>query len=310
MNESSISIVIPAYRCASSLTELFRRLEATLEALAIDYEIILVDDRSPDDDWNVIKTLAAQSPRVVGLQLSRNFGQHPAIMAGLSASKGEWIVVMDGDLQDNPLEIPKLLEVARGGYEVVQARRVARRDSWFRRSVSGAFYRILSSLTDSDYDAAIANFGVYHRKVIDAVLSFGEQFRYFPTMVRWVGFRRTTVVVEHLSRYEGRSAYSISRMMSLASKILVSNSNKPLRFVMLLGLILAVGAALVGLTLIVLALCGKFTVLGWPSVIVSIWLLSGVIIFILGIIGLYLGQVFDEVKGRPVFIVGERIGAQ
>ncbi|GAB3317796.1 hypothetical protein GCM10027511_28510 [Hymenobacter humi] len=161
-----------------------QRLVAALEPISPRFEIILVDDRSPDDSWIRIQEQTARDPRVVGLRLSRNFGQHRAIAAELDRCQGEWVIVMDCDLQDRPEEIPVLFAAAQRGYDLVLARRTDRQDSWSQKLLSKVFYRVLSYLTDTPQDSAVANFGIYHRKVIASVRTMRESIRYFPTMVR------------------------------------------------------------------------------------------------------------------------------
>ena len=235
------SIISPVYQAADSVAELVRRLHAALQPLTPDYEVILVDDRSTDDSWARIVELAGQDDRVHGLRLSRNFGQHRAITAGLDHCRGEWVVVLDCDLQDRPEEIPALFAAARSGYDAVLARRTTRRDSWHKKLLSRLFYRLLSYLTEVPQNPEVANFGIYHRKVIDAVRAMRENIRYFPTMVRWVGFRTGCLDVEHARRPAGTSTYKLGRRLQLAIDILLANSDKPLRLTVKWGLLLAGG---------------------------------------------------------------------
>ena len=301
-----LSIVSPVYGAAATMAELVQRLLAVLEPMGLPFEIILVDDRSPDDSWTHIQAAAAREPRVRGLRLSRNFGQHRAIMAGLEQCRGEWIVVMDCDLQDQPEEIPRLLAQAREGFDLVLARRVERQDSWTRRAYSALFYRLLTYLTGTAQDPAIANFGIYHRNVIAAVLAMREADAYFPLMVRWVGFRRLDVPVAHASRPAGSSAYDFTRMSNLALDIMLAYSDKPLRLTVKLGL--SVSSVTFVMILIMLGrfLNGQIIVLGYTSLILSIWFFSGLLLSVLGMVGLYLGKTFEQVKNRPLYVVDEQ----
>ena len=303
----AFSIVSPVYRAESLITELVRRIQASMSAITENYEIILVDDRGPDNSWDRIEEEAARDPRVHGVRLSRNFGQHKAITAGLEHARGEWIVVMDCDLQDQPEEIPALYHYAvREGYDLVFARRVERQDSWLKRTGSQAFYSMLAYLTETKQDPAIANFGIYHRKVIDAVLAMRESIRYFPTMLRWVGFRAGGLAVEHAERPEGASSYNLRRLINLALDIILAYSDKPLRLTVKLGL--GISAAAFGLVLITLfrALLGYHWEPGYVSLIISIWFFSGLILSVLGMVGLYLGKTFEQVKNRPIYLVDVR----
>jgi polyisoprenyl-phosphate glycosyltransferase len=307
MNQAvEVSVVVPVYGCSAMLQELYLRLQAALEPVCESYEVILVDDCCPDGSWDVIRGLARPGGRVRGLRLSRNFGQHYAITAGLQASRGEWVVVMDCDLQDRPEEIPALLQKAREGYEVVQARRHMRKDSAIKKFLSRTFYHLLSWLTGTRHDPAVANFGVYRRKAINAICSMKEHIRYFPTMVKWVGFRQTTLDVTHNQRHNGRSAYSYRKLMRLALDIILAYSDKPLRLTVKAGILISLSSFIYAIYALIRALTTGFAVKGYASIIVSIWFLAGLIVFILGIVGLYVGKTFEGVKARPVFIVDER----
>jgi dolichol-phosphate mannosyltransferase len=291
------------YRAEQIVDELVRRIQASVEPLTSSYEIVLVDDRSPDDSWARIVAHAARDQRVRGVRLSRNFGQHRAITAGLEYCRGEWIVVMDCDLQDQPEEIPKLLATAQQGYEIVFARRLNRQDSWLKKTFSRVFYRALSYLTDTKQDPTIANFGIYHRKVIDAVLAMRESIRYFPTMVRWVGFRVSAVAVEHAARAEGRSTYTLNQLLSLVLDIMLAYSDKPLRLTVKMGLVVSLSAFGMVVVTLIRFLRGQIVVLGYTSLIISIWFLAGLLLSVLGMVGLYLGKTFEQVKNRPIYLV-------
>ncbi len=302
-----LSVVCPVYCCAGCLRELCGRLSATIASITDLYEIILVDDASPDNAWTVIEELARADARIKGIGLSRNFGQHYAISAGLADASGEWIVVMDCDLQDRPEEVAALYAKAQTGYDIVFGERRDRRDNWLKRASSRSFFAILNYLSGTDYDYRSANYGVFHRKVIDAVRSMGDQSRFFPVMVRWTGFRMTSIPVEHQARHEGHSSYSLRKLLRLAMDIILTNSDKPLRLVATAGILVSLIA--IGMTIFSLLryLHGDVAVAGYTSVIASMWLLSGITLFGMGIIGLYLGRIFESVKARPAFIVRDRI---
>lgn len=297
------SFISPVYQAEALLVELVRRLVAAGEALGSGFEIVLVDDRSADGSWARIQELAAQDARVRGLRLSRNFGQHRAITAGLEQCRGEWVVVLDCDLQDRPEEIPALYARAQQGYDLVFARRRQRQDAWLKRLGSRWFYRLLSYLTDTPQDPAVGNFGIYNRKVISAVLAMREGIRYFPTMVRWVGFRAATVDVAHAGRAAGASSYDWNRMTNLALDVVLAYSDKPLRLAVKLGL------AISGLAFLMLPvtlwryLSGRIWEPGYASLIMSIWFFSGMLLSGLGVVGLYVGKTFEQVKNRPIYLV-------
>ncbi|MDB5234312.1 MAG: glycosyltransferase [Hymenobacter sp.] len=303
-----LSVVSPVYEAEGTVAELVQRLVAVLEPISPHFEIILVDDRSPDASWLKIQEAAALEPRVKGLRLSRNFGQHRAILAGLGQCRGEWVVVMDCDLQDVPEEISKLYAYARQGYDLVLARRANRQDSWLKKRGSQLFYRLLTYLTGTVQDPAIANFGIYQRKVIAAVLAMRESTTYFPLMARWVGFRRLDVPVEHANRPAGRSTYTFGRMTNLALDIMLAYSDKPLRLAVKLGLLVSGLTFVMGLVMFGRFLSGKIVVLGYTSLILSIWFFSGLLLSVLGMVGLYLGKTFEQVKNRPLYLVDEVSG--
>jgi len=302
-----LSVVIPLYKCSAAIPKLTQRLEASLPEIHEDHEIIFVNDGSPENDWDIVKTMAAKNPKIKGINLSRNFGQHYAITAGLEHASGEWVVVMDGDLQDQPEEIKKLYDKAKEGYDIVLGRRTHRRDNFFKKLFSKLFYRLFSYLTNTRQDASIANFGIYSHKAIGAVLSMKDSIRYFPTLIQWVGFRKTAIEIEHDKRQEGKSAYSLSGLLKLAINNIIAFSDKPLRITIRMGFVISTLSFVFGIIYLIRFLIGDITVLGFTSLIISIWFLSGIIISILGLLGIYIGKVFDKVKDRPVFIIDQKI---
>jgi glycosyltransferase involved in cell wall biosynthesis len=298
-----LSIVSPVYKAQGIIPELVRRVLAAVEAITQDYEIILVEDGSPDNSWQEMLQESAKDKRVKSVKLSRNFGQHYAITAGLDIAKGEWVVVMDCDLQDQPEEIGKLLLAARAGASIVLARRVLRTDGFFKKTGSKTFYTILGYLTGVKQDPAVANFGVYHQSVVKAIRQLREPIRYFPTMVRWVGFQKTYIDIEHGERFSGSTSYNWHKLFRLAIDIILANSDKPIRLIVKAGFMLSFGAFLFGLYSIWRYLSGQIIVPGYTSLLVSVWFLGGLLMSVLGIIGLYVGKIFEGVKNRPVYIV-------
>jgi dolichol-phosphate mannosyltransferase len=308
MNETStavpeVSVVVPVYGCAGCLEDLSDRVGASLAGQGLSYELILVDDNSPDNAWARIRELSAVSPSIRGLRLSRNFGQHAAISAGLSCARGARIVVMDCDLQDVPEEIPALLGGLKGDAEIVLGQRVERQDSWLKRSGSRLFYRTLGWLTETRYDASTANFGAYSRKVVDAMNAMPEMDRFLPLMARWTGFRTVAIPVSHGRRTEGRSSYSLRKLIQMATRIVLSFSDKPLRLVMSTALALAGVGVGVALYAILRYAAGDIRVAGFTSILASVWLVGSFIMASLGVVGLYLGRIHYETKQRPAYIV-------
>lgn len=300
-----LSFVSPVYGSPQSLSELRQRIHAVCTKNNWWYEIILVDDRCPKGSWQIVGELADAHPEVTGLRLSRNFGQHSAIQAGLAHAKGEWIVVLDCDLQDIPEETPKLLSKALEGYKIVRARRVQRQDRFDRRMLSWAFYGVLSYLTSTKQNPEIANFGVYHHSVINTITSWHEQMKFFPAIVQWVGFAATEVEVDHSERFAGNSSYSYRKLLRLATEVIISFSDRPLRLIVTLGMIISFLAVAVSIFVLYGGLSGRFTVAGWATTMLSVWFLGGVTISVLGLSALYIGRILAEVKDRPTYIIDE-----
>jgi polyisoprenyl-phosphate glycosyltransferase len=309
MNEPGktlISVVTPVYGCKICLYELCTRIIKTVEKFTQKFEIILVNDASPDDAWSTITSLSEEDKRIKGINLSRNFGQHYAIAAGIDYCCGEWIVVMDCDLQDQPEGIKELYEKALQGYQIVYAQRIQRKDNLLKRIYSRIFYKVLGYLTNTDQDPTVANFGIYNRKVIDSIKDMGDYYRYFPTMVRWVGFNHTKISVEHSERASGKSAYTFKSLFSLAVDIILSFSDKPLRLTIKFGFIISCLSIVFAVYNLFLFLNHKILVPGYTSLIISVWFLAGLLIMIIGVVGLYIGKTFDTVKGRPRYLIMEK----
>jgi dolichol-phosphate mannosyltransferase len=298
-----ISIVSPVYRAENLIEELVRRIHQSVSSITSDYEIILVEDCGPDSSWNKIVALAEKDPKIKGFQLSRNFGQHYAITCGLDQSKGEWVVVMDCDLQDRPEEIVPLYQKAISGYGVVLAKRDQRQDTFFKKFFSKAFYRTLGYLTGSAMDEQVANFGIYHRNVINAVCELRESIRYFPTMIQWVGFKQTAISVTHSARDVGKSSYNFKRLLNLALDIILAYSDKPIRLMIKLGILVSFLSFIMGFYFSFQYLLGNVTVPGYTSLILSIWFFSGLLLILVGVVGLYVGKTFEGVKKRPIYLI-------
>lgn len=302
-----ISVVIPVYGSDKILPELYERIATVVEKLGANFEIIFVNDKSPDNAWQVIKELAEKDTRIRGINLSRNFGQYPAITAGLSASRGEWVIIMDCDLQDRPEEIEQMYRKVKEGFYIVVGSRTKRHDSFVRSFVSRAFYATLTYLTGTRQNSGETNFGIYHRKVIDAILSLPEHMRYFSVMRRWVGFRTATVPVEHGARKGGKSGYSLRKLLSLATDIILAYSDKPLRLIIKFGVIVTFLAGIYCVAILFQGLFGGSAVGQFEILLGSLWLIFGLLAILIGLVALYLGKTFDEVKKRPIYFVQEEV---
>ena len=302
-----ISIVSPVYRAEKILPILVSEINLVMERIGEDYEIILVDDRSPDNSWEVMKVLSSQNPKIKSIRLSRNFGQHSAIFAGLTKAKGDWVVVMDCDMQDQPKEIAKLYKKALEGYDIVLGQRENRKDKFLKKLSSKLFYKVFNYLSGGQFNNEIGNFGIYKKKVIDSILNINDYIKFFPLFINWVGFKSVSIPIEHGEREEGKSSYSISRLLKLAFNVIVSFSDKPLRLFINFGLGISILSFVLGIYYLYLSITHKITQPGFSSLILSIWFLSGIIISCIGIVGVYLGKTFDQAKNRPTFIIDEEL---
>lgn len=302
-----ISIVSPVYRAEKILPILVSEINLVMERIGEDYEIILVDDRSPDNSWEVMKVLSSQNPKIKSIRLSRNFGQHSAIFAGLTKTKGDWVVVMDCDMQDQPKEIAKLYKKALEGYDIVLGQRENRKDKFLKKLSSKLFYKVFNYLSGGQFNNEIGNFGIYKKKVIDSILNINDYIKFFPLFINWVGFKSVSIPIEHGEREEGKSSYSISRLLKLAFNVIVSFSDKPLRLFINFGLGISILSFVLGIYYLYLSITHKITQPGFSSLILSIWFLSGIIISCIGIVGVYLGKTFDQAKNRPTFIIDEEL---
>lgn len=304
MSQKFISIVSPIYRAENIANRLVEAIEQSVTNITSDYEIILVDDGSPDRSWSVIEEIAKKNSKVKAIKLSRNFGQHYAITAGLDEAKGEWVVVMDCDLQDNPEEIPNMLETAKKmGAKIVLGQRLERNDNYFKVLFSRFFYFLLSYLSGAKWDPTVANFGLYHNTVVNSVKQLREPIRFFPSMIKWAGFTSVNMPVAHQARDEGFSNYSLSKRLRLALDIILVNSDKPLRIIVKFGFFVSLLSAIIGIVFITRYFSGHILVLGYTSLMISIWFVGGMIFMILGIIGLYIGKIFEAAKGRPIYVI-------
>ena len=298
-----ISVVIPVYKAENCLDELYRRLVNALETVSPNFEIVLVEDCGGDKSWEVIERLSRQDERVKGIQFSRNFGQHYGITAGLDYCDGDWVVVMDCDLQDRPEEIPRLYARALEGYDIVLARRGQRQDPLLKRFTSWIFYKLFSYLADIEYDGETGNFRIMSRKVVESFRTMREQLRFFGGLVQWMGFPTDSIEVEHAERHEGNSSYTFAKLWKLATETIIAYSDKPLRLAVRFGFTMAFFAFCYGVYALIRATVYGVPILGWSSLIVSLYFIGGIIIAILGILGIYLGKTFDESKKRPLYIV-------
>jgi glycosyltransferase involved in cell wall biosynthesis len=302
-NLPQISIISPVYKAENVIIELVTEIQRAMANMDCAYEIVLVDDGSPDNSWDQMVKISAQYPEVISLRLSRNFGQHPAIIAGLTQAKGEWIVIIDCDLQDQPNEIIRLYNKALEGYDIVFTQRANRKDGFFKKLFSRLFTLTFKYLADISVNNTLTNFGIYNRKTITAVLNIGDYIKSFPLFVYFTGFKSTMIFVEHRNRASGKSSYTYAKLISLAFNIIIAYSNKPLKIFVKFGMLTAAFSFIWGLIYLIQYFNGTIKVSGYASIIISIWFLSGVTITVIGIVGIYVGKVFEQTKNRPAYII-------
>ncbi|MBP8192385.1 MAG: glycosyltransferase family 2 protein [Chitinophagales bacterium] len=298
-----LSIVATIYCSENTVNVLTENIVTECDKLQVPYEIIFIDDGSSDSSWMKIENLSKQIPVLKGIKLSRNFGQHYAISCGIEHAVGEWIFVMDGDLQDNPKEFKRFIDKTNEGFDVVVANRINRKDKFFKKIYSVVFWKLLSYLTGKPLHHSISNFGIYHKNAIHSVIRMRDYIRFFPTMINWVGYKKTSINVEHNARYEGNSTYSLNKMIRLAMDVIIVNSEKPLKLVIKTGFFISFISFIIGAAYFYRYITNEIQVPGYASIIISIWFLGGLIIFILGILGMYLSKTFDSVKNRPYYII-------
>lgn len=305
MKNPYLSVVSPVYKAENIVHELVRRIVNSVEQITQEYEILLVCDGSPDNSWEKIKEECSSNEKVRGIRLSRNFGQHYAITAGLEKSKGEWIVLMDCDLQDQPEDIGRMLDYAKvNEYDAVVAKRINRKDKFLKRMSSVSYNKFFHWISGINTDSSLSNYGVYNRNVINAFCRMNDVSRSFQSLLAYLGFRIGALEVEHSERYEGKSSYSWKKLFALSSDIILSNSNKPLKLTVKLGLIITILSILMVIYNIIVYLLDNVQP-GFSSTIISIWFVGGLNVFVLGVFGLYLDKIFNQVKGRPIYIISE-----
>lgn len=304
-----LAIVAPAFNEAECLPELHRRLAAALTGDLADFQLVLVDDGSRDATWTTIENLARRDSRVCGLRFSRNFGHHVAITAGLDHVDADWIVTMDADLQDAPEAIPLLYAEAQKGFDVVVALRRRRRHGVLKTLLARSFWRVFRRMSGIDFQPGEGIFRMMSRRVVGNLRRLSEQARFYPALVRWVGFRQTAIETEHGERFAGTTKYPLRRQLRLAATAALSFSEKPLQYMVAFGALVCAGALAYGTTMIVRALFGSVSVEGWASLIVAIFFMGGVVVASLGVVGLYVGQIFAQVKNRPLYVLAETAGA-
>jgi len=302
-----VSVVVPLLNEAEILPELIRRLKVALLDCTPKFEILFVDDGSNDESPALLSKAATDDARVRVVQLSRNFGQQVAITAGIDRARGDVVVLMDGDLQDPPEVIPALLAKWREGYEVVYAVKKRRKESWFKRILFAGFYRVISRISQVDMPADAGTFSAMDRRVVEVLRASPERHRYLSGLRAWAGFRQTGLVYERGARAAGDPRQSYGRLFRLALDGIFAFSDVPLRLSSWLGLFVSMAAVGMALVILGIKILTSKAIPGWASNMTTISFLGGVQLLTIGILGQYLGRVYEEVKRRPLYVVAEEM---
>lgn len=306
----TLSVVVPVFGCRPCLSHLHERLVDTLDGLPAGYEIVLVDDRAEDGSWEEIERLVELDACVRGIRLSRNFGQHAAITAGLRHTRGRWVVVMDCDLQDPPEDVPRLYAKALEGHDIVFGRRRHKPTGPVHRLIGRLYFRGIHVLGGAQLDGQYGNFSIVSRKVVEAFLELGDQDRHYVMILTWLGFDAAMIDYEPALRYSGKSSYSFTRLLEHAFDGVFFQTTVLLRWIVYGGFVLALAGALLAAYFAVARIAGELYP-GWTSIVVAVLVMGGFIILSTGITGLYIGKVFEQVRNRPVFVIdriAERTG--
>ena len=306
-----LSVLVPCYRDEHGLEELHRRLTVVCEGLGCSYEIVLVEDGSPDRTWDAICRLAEKDSRIVGLQLSRNHGHQLAVTAGLAQVSGERVLIIDSDLQDPPELLPEMMRLMDEGADNVYGQRLSRKGvPIWKKWCYKTYYRLLSALAGCEIPPDTGDFRLISRRVVDLVNEMPEHHRFLRGMISWLGFKQVAVQYHRDARFAGESGYTLAKLFKIAVDGITSFSIKPLRFASILGFVFA-GLCVVGIIYSVVGhYHGKTAVAGWTSLMAVILLVASLQFFVLGMIGEYIGRMFVEQKKRPLFIVANKVGGE
>jgi len=304
-----ISIISPVYGAETIVAELVSRISNVMDSLSFDYEIILVEDGSPDKSWDEIEQVCSNNKLVSGIKLSRNFGQHYAITAGLHTTTGDAVIVMDCDLQDNPKYIPILIDEWKKGNDIVYTKKKERKHSWIKNFTARLFNLIFNYLVDNkswENSVSIGSYSLLSRKVVDSFLSVKDYRRHYLMVLRWLGYSYSIIEIQHEERFAGKSSYNLSKLIVHALDGITSQSDKLLKLTMVLGFVISTISFLAAIVVVSLAIYTNFSH-GWSSLFVLILFIGGLIISSIGISGIYIGKIYEQSKGRPLYIIEKRL---
>jgi dolichol-phosphate mannosyltransferase len=309
LSSPELSVVVPVFNEQENLPQLYQRLVATLDRVGLVYELILVDDGSRDQSMPIMHELAAADPRVTVIELARNFGHQVAISAGLDHARGHGVIVMDADLQDPPEVLPEFIAKWREGYEVVYAIREKRKENIFKRMAYAAFYRLLQRVAQVEIPLDAGDFCIMDRRIVDLLNGMPERSRFVRGIRSWVGFRQIGMPYERHARHAGRPKYTFTRLLYLALDGLVSFSFLPLRVITALGFVVSALSILLAMAYTIQKITIGLSPPGFATLTVAIFFLAGIQLVTIGVIGEYVGRIFEEVKRRPLYVVRAVEGA-
>jgi dolichol-phosphate mannosyltransferase len=302
------SVVVPLYNEEEVIAECHKRLKTVMDTCGDSYELIFVDDGSRDSTLAMARVIAENDSNLRVLSFSRNFGHQTAITAGMDAAGGDAVVVIDADMQDPPEVIPQMIEKWREGYQVVYGLRSKRKgESFFKKATAKLFYRSLNALTDVHLPVDAGDFRLLDRAVCGALKQLPERNRYVRGLVSWVGFKQTAVEYVREERFAGTTKYPLRKMLGLAGDALTSFSYKPLKLSILLGIFISIASFAYAIVVVCQAIFTDSTVSGWATLACLTLFFNGIILIMMGIIGQYVGRIYDETKGRPLYIVAQRV---
>lgn len=309
MGKIQYSIIVPLYNEEEVIGESYKRIKAVMEETKEDYEIIFINDGSRDQTEHLAKEICSKDPNIKLINFSRNFGHQPAITAGMRESSGEAIIIIDADLQDPPSVMLKMIEKWKEGYDVVYGKRIKRSgETFFKKMTAKMYYRLLTRITDVKIPVDVGDFRLIDRSVCNALNDLPERNRYVRGLVSWVGYKQTFVEFEREERFSGETKYPLSKMIKLAVDGITGFSNKPLKLASTLGYIVSCFGFIYLIIILIQKLFTDTTIQGWTSIIGLLLILNGVTLIMLGVLGEYVGRIYDEIKARPVYIIKEKIG--
>lgn len=300
-----ISVISAVYMGEDSVERLCAEITTVLDELGLNFEIILVDDSSPDDSWQKIKKLSNIDTRIKGILLSKNYGQHYAITAGFDEAKGDYVAVIDCDLEDHPKYLKDLILKMREGNNIVFARRINKKHSIRKRLLSKLFSVVLNLVADAKHDSAIGTFSMLDKRAADAFRSYREHLRTYTLIVYQLGFKVGFCDIEHSSRLQGKSSYSLRKLITLSLHAIITSTEKPLYVISIVGLFLSIFSLFFIAFLVLNYFSSHVVAPGWSSIIASIYLVGGFVIFSIGVNGIYLGKCFRESLKRPLYHIRE-----